>query len=51
MKKIIILPLLATILFSCVDLEKDPTDAYSSDTFFTSEDAAVSNLAAVYQYT
>ena len=51
MKKIIILCLLPTILFSCVDLEKDPTDAYSSDTFFTSKDAALSSLAAVYQYT
>ncbi|MBN9298224.1 MAG: RagB/SusD family nutrient uptake outer membrane protein [Filimonas sp.] len=36
---------------SCVKLDRTPTDAYSSGTFFTSEPAALQNLAAVYQYT
>jgi starch-binding outer membrane protein, SusD/RagB family len=51
MKKLIIYSILTLALFSCVDLEREPIDAYSSDTFFTSEEAAMSNLAAVYQYT
>lgn len=50
MKKLIIYSILSLVLFSCVDLEREPIDAYSSDTFFTSKEAAMSNLAAVYQY-
>lgn len=36
---------------SCVKLDRMPTDAYSSGTYFTSEQEATLNLAAVYQYT
>jgi len=51
MKKIIILSFLSMFFFSCVDLEREPVDAYSSMTYFVSRDAVVSNLAAVYQST
>ena len=43
--------MLALVTFSCSKLEKEPIDAYSAGTFFTSREAAISNLAAVYQYT
>jgi len=44
----VLLCLLAT---SCVKLERQPEDAYSSNTFFTSQQATLQYLAAVYQYT
>jgi hypothetical protein len=50
-EKSVLLSMLALVTFSCMKLEKEPIDAYSSGTFFTSREAAVSNLAAVYQYT
>ena len=53
MKKYYIL--LASIVslnfISCTKLERTPEDAYSSDTFFTSQQATTQYLAAVYQYT
>ena len=53
MKKIIIaLATLASLQFaSCVKLERQPTDGYSTDQYFTNKQAALDNLAAVYQLT
>ena len=52
MKKYYIL--LASIVslnfISCTKLERTPEDAYSSETFFTSQQATTQYLAAVYQY-
>ncbi|MCD2425285.1 RagB/SusD family nutrient uptake outer membrane protein [Niabella pedocola] len=39
------------LMASCIKMDKAPVDAYSSDTYFTSEQAAFKNLAAIYQYT
>lgn len=52
MKKIIYLSLLIFISFtSCVDLDMEPVDAYSSSTYFKSEKAALANLMSVYATT
>lgn len=50
-KKAALFCMLTVMFFSCIDLEKEPIDAYSAGTFFTSKEAAIANLAAVYQYT
>ncbi len=52
MKKytIILASLLSLNFVSCVKLERVPEDAYSSGNFFTSEQATIQYLAAVYQY-
>jgi len=54
MKKysLIISTIIISALFtSCVKLNREPTDAYSPQTYFASKQAAVQNLAAAYQYT
>jgi len=51
MKKIIIFSLLSLFFYSCVDLNREPVDAYSAGTFMVSRDAVIANLAAVYQST
>jgi hypothetical protein len=48
MKKILIFIFLGVALSACVNLNRNPVDAYSSSTFFTNETAAMSNLASVY---
>jgi starch-binding outer membrane protein, SusD/RagB family len=50
-RKALLFGMLALVAFSCTKLEKTPIDAYASGTFFTSKEAAMSSLAAVYQYT
>lgn len=43
---------LAALQFvSCVKLDREPTDGYSTDKYFTNRQAAESNLASVYQLT
>ncbi|UAY55243.1 RagB/SusD family nutrient uptake outer membrane protein [Arachidicoccus terrestris] len=53
MKKIILaMAVLAALQFvSCVKLDREPTDGYSTDKYFTNRQAAESNLASVYQLT
>lgn len=53
MKKIILaVAVLAALQFvSCVKLDREPTDGYSTDKYFTNRQAAESNLASVYQLT
>ncbi|HTN37289.1 MAG TPA: RagB/SusD family nutrient uptake outer membrane protein [Arachidicoccus sp.] len=53
MKKIIIgLAVIVSMnLLSCVKLDRQPTDGYATDLYFTNEQAAIESLAAVYQYT
>ena len=53
MKKIIIsITILAGLqLGACVKLDRQPTDGYSTDQYFTNRQAAEDNLAAVYQLT
>lgn len=43
--------IITTLFASCVKLNRAPTDAYSPQAYFVSEQAALQNLAAVYQYT
>ncbi|PGH38837.1 MAG: hypothetical protein CRN43_12715, partial [Candidatus Nephrothrix sp. EaCA] len=50
MKQITIIAILA-LLSSCDKLVQNPIDAYSSDSFFTSQTAAFSNLSACYALT
>lgn len=51
MRKSGLILFLALSFSACVQLDFEPEDAYSPDTFFTTREAAVSNLAAVYQST
>lgn len=53
MKKIILAAavLSAVQLVSCVKLDREPTDGYSTSKYFTNKQAAEDNLASVYQLT
>ncbi len=51
MKKMSLIILAVVMLSACLKLDFEPIDAYSPATFFTSREAAISNLASVYQST